>query len=182
MRCLQNPAPSCFPSISFGTLVVVVRQYNTIRFIVPLQTNKINRITHNPDAHILYKTQHNHEAFRTPYFTWSFLNKTFRVIFVFSVPHVNSPCNEVPSVDSYFFFLLLISRSMRCTAPPAPALSGPSRSSPQASWPIRRSRQLQPMPPPELHREPSRSRSDRPQHPTCVYIQPSTLVIHLSSV
>lgn len=71
---------------------------------------------------------------------------------------------------------------MRCTAPPAPALSGPSRSSPQASCPIRRSRQLQPTPPPELHREPTRSRSDRLQHPTCVFIQPSTLVIHLSAV
>lgn len=71
---------------------------------------------------------------------------------------------------------------MRCTAPPAPALSAPSRSSPQASCPIRRSRQLQPTPPPELHRDPSRSRSDRPQHPTCVFIQPSTLVIHLSPV
>lgn len=32
MRCLQNPASSYFPSISFGTIVVVVRRYNMIRY------------------------------------------------------------------------------------------------------------------------------------------------------
>lgn len=59
---------------------------------------------------------------------------------------------------------LCLCRSTRCTAPPAPALSGPSRSSPRASCPTRRCRRPRPTPPPERHkerrREASRSRSD----------------------
>lgn len=57
---------------------------------------------------------------------------------------------------------------MRCTVPPVPALRGPSRSLPQVSCPTRRFRRPLLMPPPGLHRETSRSRSDWPSslHPT----------------
>uniref|UniRef100_A0AAQ5YYV6 Secretory carrier-associated membrane protein n=1 Tax=Amphiprion ocellaris TaxID=80972 RepID=A0AAQ5YYV6_AMPOC len=70
-------------------------------------------------------------------------------------------------------------RSMECTAPPAPALRRPSRSSPQASCPTRQSRRLLLTLPPGLHRKPSRSRSDRhlsvqPSPPLCIHLPLTT--------
>ncbi len=53
-----------------------------------------------------------------------------------------------------------------------PALRGPSRSLPQASCPTRRSRRPLLMPPPGLHREPSRSRSDWPRELAHLSIRP----------
>lgn len=66
---------------------------------------------------------------------------------------------KVPTFDLCSNLHILI-RSMRCTAPRAPALRGPSRSLPPVSCPTRRCR-LQPlMLPPELLRGPLKSKSD----------------------
>lgn len=85
-------------------------------------------------------------------------------------PDVAQPKSLLQPLILISLLLLLLLRSTGCTAPPAPASRRPSRSSPRASCPTRRSRRPPLMPPPGLRKDPSRSRSDWPRD----------LIVHLS--